>query len=485
MIENSRPSIQIDLNEFKLHLHLKNKTLLPLHFNSPSRKFYLSVIALVVNEMKKLGKTKAVPLQGHLDLLALLNESVGEAAGSSDKENLLPRIYRKWKNALPNLEEAPLFKVLGKKKGEEDGVIGKIYSFTDAEKDGWATLFEYTGSDENVRLKFAIDKMGIGLNETSIIFDGSIDKEAWIRFVSSLKKNEEKKSEIEVHNEVQRPPPATSPPTQNGKSAWVIHYRWIGLIAVIGILAGAALIWKIFLSPRSFELASVERMKHILPDRPSIAVLPFMNMSEEPGQEFFSDGLTEEITTSLSKLPQIFVIARNSAYVYKGKPTRIGQVAEDLGVRYILEGSVRRAGEKVRINVQLIDAIKGHHLWAERYDGSMKDVFALQDQITQKIVTALAVKLSGNEKELIVQKGTENLAAYDEFLMGWFYYLRMTPEDIPKAIQSFNKAVELGSNYERGYGALALAYWTGSSFSGLGKGLGFSLVRRVFGRDST
>ena len=208
MIESSRPSIQIDLNEFKLHLHLKNRTQLTLHFNSPSRRFYLSVIALVVNEMKKLGKIKSIPLQEHLDLLALLNESVGGAAGSSDKENLLPRIYRKWKNALPNLEEAPLFKVLGKKKEEGDGAIGKIYSFTDAEKDGWANLFEYVGSDENVRLKFAIDKIGVGLNETSIIFGDSRNGEAWDQFISSLKKKEEKEESAPVEETAVPEPPA-------------------------------------------------------------------------------------------------------------------------------------------------------------------------------------------------------------------------------------------------------------------------------------
>src|SRR5512137_656500 len=143
MVESSRPSIQIDLNEFMLHVQLKGRTQFTLHFNSPSRSFYLSVIALVVNEMKKLGKIKSIPLQDHLDLLALLNESIGGAAGSSDEENLLPRIYRKWKDALPNLEGAPLFKVLGKKKEDADGGIGKTYSFTDEEKDGWANLFEY------------------------------------------------------------------------------------------------------------------------------------------------------------------------------------------------------------------------------------------------------------------------------------------------------------------------------------------------------
>ena len=192
MVESSRASIQIDLNEFKLHLHLKGRTPLTLHFNSPSRGFYLSVIALVVNEMKKSGKIKSIPLQEHLDLLVLLNETIGGAAGSSEKENLLPRIYKKWKGALPDLEEAPLFRVLGKKKKEDaDGATGKIYSFSEAEKDGWANLFEYVGSEENVRLKFAIDKIGVGLDETSIIFGNSSNGEAWDRFVASLKQEEE------------------------------------------------------------------------------------------------------------------------------------------------------------------------------------------------------------------------------------------------------------------------------------------------------
>jgi len=471
MIESSKPSIRIDLKEFKLHLHLNNKTRRTLHFDSPSRRFYLSVTALVVNEMKKVGKIRSIPLRDHLDLLALLNESIGGAAGSSDKENLLPRIYRKWKSALPNLEEAPLFKVLGKKKEEGDGAIGKVYSFTDAEKDDWANLFEYMGSNENVRLKFAIDKMGVSLNETSIIFGDLLNGDAWDQFISSLKKDKEGKPEPMEENAVHEPVPAPFSPANKEKFAWLARNRWIVLVAAVGILAGALAIWKAYLSP-GIRVASVDRMQHPLPDKPSIAVLPFVNMSEDPGKEFFSDGLTEEITTSLSQLPQIFVIARNSAFIYKGKPVRVGQVAEELGVRYIVEGSVRRAGEKVRINAQLIDAIKGHHLWAERYDGSMKDVFALQDQITQKIVSALAVKLTGNGKGLIAQRGTDNIAAYDEFLKGWVHYLRMTPDDLPKAIASFRKAYRLDPNYARAYSAMALVYWTGSSYSGLGKGLG-------------
>ena len=134
MAKNANPhSITIDLNQFKLHIELKNRIELTLHFNSPSRKFYLSVIAFVVNEMKRLGKITSIPLEGHHDLLALLNETIGGSAGSSETETLLSRIYRKWQHALPNLEEAPLFVVLGRKKGYEEG-IGKTYSLTEAER---------------------------------------------------------------------------------------------------------------------------------------------------------------------------------------------------------------------------------------------------------------------------------------------------------------------------------------------------------------
>ncbi len=410
MAESSRPSIQIDLKEFKLHLHIKGRTQLTLHFNSPSRRFYLSVIALLVNEMKKSGKIKPVPLQEHLDLLALLNETIGETAGSSEKENLLPRIYRKWKNDLPNLEEAPLFKVLGRKKKEEegDGATGKVYSFTDAEKDGWANLFEYIGSEENVRLKFAIDKVGVGLDEISIIFGDARKGEAWEQFILSLKDlRQEEEVEVEVVEEaevieltvfpqppvVEELPTASLSPPQERRISWFSKYRWVMVVVMIAVVAGV--IWKIYLSPAPITVASVDKMKYPLPDKPSIAVLPFVNMSENAKQEYFSDGMTEDLITDLSKISGLLVIARNSTFAYKGKPVKVSQIAEELGVRYVLEGSVRRDGDEVRINAQLVDVMTGHHLWAERYDGKMDRIFALQDQITQKIVSALAVKLTG------------------------------------------------------------------------------------------
>jgi adenylate cyclase len=453
MVESSRPSLQIDLNEFKLHLHLKGKPQFTLHFNSPSRSFYLSVIALVVNEMKRSGKIKSIPLQENLDLLVLLNETIGGAAGSSDKENLLSRVYRKWKDALPNLEEAPLFKVLGRKKGEGDGTIGKIYSFTDIEKDGWANLFEYMGSHENVKLKFALDKIGVGLDETSILFGDFRNGEAWDQFISSLKKEEKEVSARVEETAVPEPPAVPFPAPQKTKTSWFPRYRWAMLAVVIAIVAAA--VWKIYMSPGPIPVASVDRMKYPLPENPSIAVLPFVNMSEDPRQEFLSDGITESIITALSKVPRLFVIARNSTFAYKGKPVKVKQVSEELGVRYVLEGSVQRSADRIRITVQMVDALTGHHIWAEKYDRDLKNIFALQDEITMKVITALQVKLTSGEMAHAMAKGTKNVEAYLRLLQA--IELSFTKEGNAKARKILKEVMVLDPEYSNLYKMLA---WT-------------------------
>jgi len=230
----------------------------------------------------------------------------------------------------------------------------------------------------------------------------------------------------------------------------------IASVIVLLILAGGVLIWRTAFPP--VQVASVEKMAFPLPDKPSIAVLPFDNMSDDPKQEYFSDGITEDVITDLSKISGLFVIARNSTFTYKGKPVKVQQVAEDLGVRYVLEGSVRKAGEKVRINAQLIDATTGHHLWAERYDGNLDDIFALQDKFTQKIVSALAVKLTGDDQLLLARKDTASVEAYDAYLQGWELMRRDTRDDLLKAVSSFKRAVELDPGFSRGHTALSLAY---------------------------
>ena len=192
------------------------------------------------------------------------------------------------------------------------------------------------------------------------------------------------------------------------------------------------------------------------PDKPSIAVLPFNNMSDDPEQEYFSDGMTEDLTTDLSKISGLLVISRNSAFAFKGKSMEAKQIAAALGVRYLLEGSVRKAGEQVRINAQLIDAATDHHLWAERYDGKMDNIFGLQDEITQKIVAALAVKLAKREQNNIAKRETPNIAAYDAFLKGMDYLNRQSRT--ARTLSFFEKAVKLDPNYGRAYAGLARAY---------------------------
>ena len=205
------------------------------------------------------------------------------------------------------------------------------------------------------------------------------------------------------------------------------------------------------------EPASVERMAFPLPDKPSIAVLPFSNMSGEAEQEYFVDGMTEDLITDLSKLPGLFVISRNSVFTYKDKPVKVRQVAEELGVRYVLEGSVRRSGESVRINAQLIDATTGGHLWAERFDGSLTDVFSLQDDITGQIVDALALSLAEDPGS----SGARSIStqAYDAFLKGWADYQRRGTDDLQSAILHLQQAIQLDPNYSQAHAALAAVYW--------------------------
>ncbi|MBL7205725.1 MAG: tetratricopeptide repeat protein [Desulfobacteraceae bacterium] len=212
-----------------------------------------------------------------------------------------------------------------------------------------------------------------------------------------------------------------------------------------------------------------ERPPLPLPDKPSIAVLPFVNMSEDPKQEYFSDGITEEIITALSKTPKLFVIARNSTFTYKGKPVKVQQVGRELGVKYVLEGSVRKAGDKVRITAQLVDVKTGHHLWAERYERELKDIFALQDEITMKIITALQVKLTEGEQAHLLAKGTDNLGAYLKLLQGREHFYHMNKEDNALGRQLIKEAISLDPEYANAYAFLATTHlmdmWLGTSKS--------------------
>ncbi len=228
---------------------------------------------------------------------------------------------------------------------------------------------------------------------------------------------------------------------------------WVALAAVL-VAAGIAafVLWP---SPPVI----LEKTAQVLSGKPSVAVLPFVNMSGDKEQEYFSDGMTEDLITDLSKLSGLIVIARTSSFAYKGKVDDIRKIAKELNVRYVVEGSVRKAGGKVRITAQLIEAETGRHLWADRYDGSLEDVFGLQDKVTAKIVTVLAVQLAPGEREQIARNETDNPEAYDTFLKGWELYQRQRPESFRTAIGLFEKAAKLDPKYSRAHAALAAVYW--------------------------
>jgi adenylate cyclase len=418
MPEEAATSVRIDLSRFQLHVCLGGRRTLILHFNTASRRFYLSVIAFLVDRMKRAGKIRPVALQDHVDLIALLNETVGESAGSSDRRNLLGRIYRKWRTALPNLEDAPLFRVLGRAKSEEGSFV-ELRAVTEAERDLWANLFEYKGSDENVRLRFSVDRIGLGPEDVLVSWEQYLGLEAWERFVAHLEPVPKARPAL---GEGSGPPgPGTPPP----------------------------------------QLA--------LPDKPSLAVLPFANLSARD-RDYFSDGLTEDLITALAKCPDMFVIARNSTFTYKGRPVKVQQVAEDLGVRYVLEGSVQRSGNRVRIAAQLIDARTGHHVWSERYDRELKDVFTLQDRITFEITRVLSVKLScTGEGARVFSEGTSNPEAYVKLLQGKHLMLQLNKEANVQARRLAEEVLRLDPKYPSAHYLLAatrmMDIWLGTGAS--------------------
>jgi TolB-like protein len=197
-----------------------------------------------------------------------------------------------------------------------------------------------------------------------------------------------------------------------------------------------------------------------LPDKPSIAVLPFENLSGDPEQEYFADGMVEDIITALSRIRWLFVTARNSSFTYKGRAVDVKQIGRELGVRYVLEGSVRKAGTRVRISAQLIEAESGTHLWAERYDHAIDDVFALQDEITMRVVGTIGPSMHKAELERVKRKRPESLDAYDLFLRAVPHVYSAMPEEVAKALPLLQRALALEADYASAHGLLAVCYET-------------------------
>jgi adenylate cyclase len=232
------------------------------------------------------------------------------------------------------------------------------------------------------------------------------------------------------------------------KGAYVIHMEWRAPEATLPLQALPNARAKIVGGAMSTRPRPIE-------DKPSLAVLPFINMSSDSEQEYFADGITDGLIAELSRLPGLFVISRHSSFVYKGVSKRAEEIGAALGIRYLLEGSVQRAAERVRITVQLIDAASGAHLWADRYDRELKDIFALQDDVTQRIVNVLQAKFSAAEQERMGQSGTVNVEAHDRLLRGLERFWKFTPESTREASVHVARAVELDPACATGHTWLA------------------------------
>jgi adenylate cyclase len=194
-----------------------------------------------------------------------------------------------------------------------------------------------------------------------------------------------------------------------------------------------------------------------LPDKPSIAVLPFTNMSADPEQEFFADGIAEDVTTALSRYPSLFVIARNSSFTYKGRAVTAKQIGRELGVRYVLEGSLRKSGDRIRVTAQLVEAETGNHVWAERYDRDLADIFAMQDEITEAVTIAIAPAIDQAERQRAMRSPPESLDTWAAYQRGLWHLEKNTADDITLASRFFRQAVDLDPNFPGGHTGLAYA----------------------------
>jgi TolB-like protein/class 3 adenylate cyclase/Flp pilus assembly protein TadD len=253
------------------------------------------------------------------------------------------------------------------------------------------------------------------------------------------------------------------------KTRRAVGKRWRNVILILVAVIAVALIfvWNSYIRLPSVVLGSGKKITMDSPKGPSVAVLPFANMSGDPEEDYFSDGLTENIITGLSACPKLFVIARNSTFTYRGKSVKVQQVARELGVQYLVEGSVQRAGERVRINAQLIDANSGHHIWAEKYDKTLKDIFLLQDEITIELITAMSVNLTEGEQAQLRFKKTKNLKAYMKILKAYEYFQHGNRSDNVLARREAEEAIGLDSDNPNAYLLLAGTHmfdmWWGAS----------------------
>jgi TolB-like protein/Tfp pilus assembly protein PilF len=437
-------SIDFDLSDYKITLQFHDsRDPLVVHFDTPSRRFYFSVIALIAHEMKNKDQPDFIYIRRYQNLLQRLDQGLSGKHASKNVEGMWAKIKMAWRHRLSDLEAATLFKILDRDLIPPYEKGGKYrYECPDDQCDIWTSLFGY---DENNtwRFSFAGDSAVVDYNALSLSLGQLKDNAAWKAFLDRLS----------IESKIDSVPKKNAPTTQPRST--------FALVSTFVVLAAILSTWFLFRhqTPQKEGLG--------LPDRPSIAVLPFTNLSDDPQQEYFTDGIVDGIITALSRVPKLFVIASNSTFTYKGKAVKVRQVSKDLGVRYVLEGSVAKVGNTVRINAQLIDAFTGHHLWAQHFDRNLSDIFAVQDEIIKKIITAMQVELTEGEQIKASARGTDNLEAYLKHLQALYKISKFDIENNASAKQLAEEAIALDPKYAMAHRDLAIAHrmdvWLGTS----------------------
>jgi adenylate cyclase len=325
------------------------------------------------------------------------------------------------------------------------------------------------GDGVNIAARMESLADGGGISISKIVYD-QIKNKLTLRYEYLGKQTVKNIAEpVQVYRVVMTPEALVST-VSRWKRAGLNYWKRIhpGFKILIALVAAGNALWQVYprfisrpveVTPKDkiIGVASKEKMAFPLPDKPSIAVLPFTNMSNDKEQEYFADGLAEEIINALSKLSNVFVIARNSSFTYKGRQVKVEQVAEEMGVRYVLEGSVRKMGDKVRITAQLVDALTGNYLMSEQYERDVKDIFAIQDDVTMKVLTSLRVNLTEGESARAFARGTKNLEAYLKLLQAYEQRIIWNKESLARARQLAEEAVTLDPGYALAYSQLAWA----------------------------
>jgi adenylate cyclase len=465
-------TIDIDLKNFKIRLHFHNSPEpLVTHFDKPSRKFYFSLIALVTREMQQQGTATYIHIRKHEQLLRQLDILLADRHASKTIDGMWEKIRKAWHYTLPRLAESSHFIIENRhllppyEKGSK-----YTYDCSENECKAWSSLFQVDEFSNKWRLKFGADTVSLDLDNITLRFGKLRGESAWQEFINQY--------EIK---------PARVTAVNTGSHGPGYHgYYWLALPALLVvclvILSVSSRHPNTPPEPMSAQITES--------DIPAIVVLPFVNSSADPDQEYFCDGITDEIISSLSRFPSLRVISRSSSFTYKGRPLRVGKICQELGTSYLLEGCVRKYGDRLRVSARLIDASTDSHIWAERFDREMKDIFALQDDITMQIITRLGAGFGGVDMSLLRGKGTASIEAYLNYLHALHHRFQLTPEDNQEQRAYLLKTIALDPDFSSAYALLAqthildLRYATTTSSREASLDSAFELAHKAIALDN-